>query len=121
MPAPVKQGSIDPNNVVRISFISYLKSGFPYENNWYHPLNKKEYQCDEIKVALLKLKGVNQAAYSFVYQVMATNHNKQTLADKFYVSRSTLDIAVQKAIDSIMLMLIHPELAAEALNQYHYR
>jgi hypothetical protein len=96
-------------NVVRKSFIDYLRKEFPYKKDWKHPINGT-YSHDEIRRVISEYKLMNSGQYRYLWWLWTCQGSRSFIAEIMNVSSPTVRRAWDKSINVIMLMLYFPEL-----------
>lgn len=105
-----KQQPDNAPDIVRTSFLRYLKQDFPYERAWTHPITQQKFECALIKEKLKHLKEGNRTAYKALWALWTTSETRAFLAERLNFSGSTIRRLWDRGIDKVLLMLIHPEL-----------
>lgn len=111
----VKAPSIERNapnspHVVRSHFQNYLKTQFPYEQPWVHPVSKVSYPHSSIKATITTYKYISPENYRALWALWTSSTNREALAGLFSYSPSTIKRRWDEGSDMILLMLIWPEL-----------
>lgn len=100
-------------NEVRKSFLEYLKTEFPLEYPWVHPITKRVWTHTEIKEALLRVKELNNESYKVLWGLWTTGQTTEFLSQRFHLSTSVIKHKWEKAINLTLLLLIYPDLNIE--------
>lgn len=97
-------------DLVRSSFLQYLKTEFPYSMDWSHPVTKTTYSCESIKQKLEALKVCNPQTYKALWALWTTRATRAFLAERLNYSGSTIRRLWDRGIDTVLLMLLYPDL-----------
>lgn len=103
---------------VRSSFLHYLKTQFPYGTCWQHPVTSKTFDAVLIKEKLEALKSCNPQTYKALWALWTTRATRSFLAERLNYSGSTIRRLWDRGIDTVLLMLIYPELDAGVFQLY---
>lgn len=107
--APVSRPKNTPDKV-RSSFLNYLQVEFVYGDSWEHPITKEVYDKEQIQKALSIYKNYAPSLYNALRFLWVSQYNRATIARHFNVSSSSIRRTWNKAIDSIILIILYPEL-----------
>jgi len=105
-------------NKIRTSFISYLMTEFPHQQSWTHPTTLQEFSHSSILSILSRYKQTNPERYKALYVLFTTQKTRAFVAERLFISSSTVRRHWDKAIDTVMVMLLYPELEADTLSLY---
>lgn len=106
-------------NVIRKSFLDYLKKEFCHGEDWKHPISNQYYSFDLIKETLKEYKKGYPENYSLLWALWTTQKTRVILAEQYKLSPSSVQRRWYDAIDCILLMLQFPELEPDIpLNLY---
>jgi hypothetical protein len=96
------------------SLEKYLKTNFNLGESWEHPVTHKEYSSVVFKDALKTLKDNDEILFGNIWMLINSSGNqKQFIARKLYVSASTLQRRWDKALNLLLLYILHPDLKPE--------
>ncbi len=96
-------------DIVRTSFINYLRSSFPYGKHWEHP-SGVVFTHALIKEKLEKYKMLNRGNYKALWCLWTTQQTRAFIAENFNFSGSSIKRRWNRAIDTLLVMLLFPEL-----------
>lgn len=113
-----EQEQISRRHLVRKSFLNYLKNEFPYECDWVHPTSHKLWKCSQIKEALSRIKRLNPENYKVLWALWMTRETTEFLAQRFCYSTTVIKKKWERAISTVMVLLIYPELDDEQIALY---
>jgi hypothetical protein len=108
-----QENSGNSPHVIRSSFTNYLKTEFSYGLDWEHPVTLIIYKHMLIKNTLVSYKYISPGNYKALYALITSSTNRETLANLFCYSPSTIRRKWDESISRILLMLIWPELTVE--------
>ena len=108
-----QENSGNSPHVIRSSFTNYLKTEFSYGLDWEHPVTLLVYKHTAIKNTLVNYKYISPGHYKALYALITASTNRETLANLFCYSASTIRRKWDESINIILLMLIWPELTVE--------
>lgn len=111
----------DPSNsphVIRSSFMNYLKNDFMYKRDWQHPVSKEIYTHENIRLVLHKYMYISPQIYKALHALWIGSSSRETLANLFSYSPSTIRRKWDTGINMIILMLGWPELVVNDLQIY---
>jgi len=111
----IKRQPKSTNLEVQKSLLDYLKSDFPHDEDWVHPLTREVYTIDLIKDQLLLLKNHSPHYYMLIWGVWVTGKQQENIAKAYGVAQSTITKQLSKAMDTLLLLLRHPDLPPEML------
>ncbi|MGG6281744.1 hypothetical protein ACQ4M3_09260 [Leptolyngbya sp. AN03gr2] len=107
---------------VRQSFIIYLREAFPYKEHWEHPTNGVTYPHAVIKSALEEYREINRGYYRALWALWVSQQSREFISNHFNFSGSSVKRRWNKSIDTLILMLLFPDLKpVDAINLYHDR
>ena len=106
---PIGQNS---PNLVRRSFLNYLRSSFAYSQNWEHPTGKV-FKHSLIKRVLKDYMEMDHTGYKALWYLWTTQGTRSFIAEQLNHSSPTIKRRWDNSINVIMLMLLFPELKPE--------
>lgn len=113
-----KQTALPPKanspSLIRASFLTYLRSQFPYENDWVHPTSNITYEHGLIKRRLAEYKQIDPTGYRALWYLWSTQGTRNFIAEQLNCSGTTLKRLWDKVIDTFVMMLWYPDLIPEA-------
>lgn len=96
--------------LIKINFLRYLQRDFVWGKAWQHPYTKEHYSFELIKEKLLALKELNPRSYKALFLLWTCLDKRASRLRYFKLSPSVLELLWTRATDTLMLMLLHPEL-----------
>ena len=111
-------------DLIKISFLRYLQRDFIWGKPWQHPYTKQPYNFDLIKEKLLLLKDLNPKAYKTLFILWVSLDKRKSRLRYFGLSSHSINGLWDKAADTMMLMLLQPDLPpsiVETLTTTHGR
>lgn len=111
-PPPNELGKDRPNgeNMIRSSFLYYLRSGFPYGKDWEHPLTGSLFSQQLIKDKLEFYKEYYPENYNLLYALWTNQQSREKLATQYKYSASTIQRRWNDAINCVLALILFPEL-----------
>lgn len=109
----LKPTSQNSPSIVRSSFLLYLRTGFPYQQPWRHPCSNIEYGADLIQRRLSEFKKINPKGYRAFWYLWTCQGTRSTVATNLMISGTTLKRLWDKSTDTLILMLLFPDLTPE--------
>lgn len=107
--------AVNAPSIVRKSFLLYLKTGFPYQIDWVHPSTEESYSHSLIKKKLEAYKHLSPSGYKALYVLWTTQASRSFVADRLFRSGSTIRRIWDRSIDTILVLLLFPELDPEVI------
>lgn len=111
---------INSPHPVRSSFLNYLRSDFVYKLDWTHPETNEVFNHELIKEKLTCLKELNPRAFKLLWALWTTQKSISFFTERFLCSQTAIKRAWSKGIDTVLLMLIYPDLDPGIINIYNY-
>ncbi len=105
-----KERATNSPALVRSNFLTYLKTEFPYYRNWTHPTTKEVFDYRYIKETIEEYKEYSPGFYRALWALWTTQATRAFISENFNYSGSTIRRRWDKGIDTILLMLLFPEL-----------
>lgn len=105
-------------NKVRNSLLNYIKHEFPYQQDWTHPVTGEVYTSEVIRQNIERFKDGNPQGYKALWILFTTSATRTFIAYRMLISTSTLRRIWDDAIDTLLLMLIYPNLIPDRVNIY---
>lgn len=110
-----------PNSphLIRTSFLTYLQHLFPYNEPWTHPVTQVTYSHELIKRRLSEFKKITENDsrslndYRALWYLWSRQNSRSSIAESLFISSSTLRRSWDRSIDTILLMLLFPDLVPE--------
>lgn len=99
---------------MRDSLVEYLKYNYPSELDWTTPLGKV-YTYTQVQEATSKIRKLNDDYYDIFISRLITTRRRDIVANAFLYSEATIKRRCDAVIASILLLLIHPELASDSV------
>jgi hypothetical protein len=118
-----KEDKKAPNSpsVVRASFLTYLRVMFPYTKDWKHPTTGDIFTHALIERRLRQLKKTDPNGYRALWLLWTSQGTRSFIADQLHCSGPTIKRRWDRSIDTLLLMLIFPDLVPEAFSLFsHY-
>lgn len=105
-----------PNSpdVVRKSFLEYLRREFPYKKDWKHPSSGHVFKHEEIKSVLKDYMKMDSKSYRVLWYLWTTQGTRAFVAEMVNFSSPTVKRMWNRSINTLMLMLLFPELQPES-------
>jgi nucleoid DNA-binding protein len=100
-------------NIVRSSFLQYLRTHFVYGLPWKHPVTGTEFDKDQVVQRLKEYSSLDPSGYKVLWYIWTTQKSRVFIADALSLSTSTVKRRQNKAADTVLLMLLLPELKPE--------
>lgn len=110
--------AINSPNIIRSDFLDYLKRSFPHRLNWTHPITKEVFDYSYIKDTIEEYKYISPGFYKPLWALWTSQATRAFISEHFNYSGSTIRRRWDKSIDTILLMLIFPELKADDFKLY---
>jgi hypothetical protein len=100
-------------NTIRNSFIYYIKHSFPYKGHWVHPTTGQVFEHELIKKRLNDFKDMDRDRYRALWYLFTTQSTRAFIADQMNFSAPTIKRRWDSAVDTIIFMLLFPDLIPE--------
>lgn len=121
-PHRLRERAVNSPSIVRTSFLTYLKTQFPYEHDWVHPTTNVVFCHELIKEVLADYKMIDEAvdgsSYRALWYLWSTQGTRAYIAQCLNYSSPTIKRRWDKSIDTILLMLLYPCLVPQAYSLY---
>jgi hypothetical protein len=105
----VREAKNSPN-IIRRSFLNYLRTEFPYGESWIHPVNNNKIEHALIKRVLTDYMKMDCLGYKALWYLWTTQGTRSFIAEQLNFSAPTVKRKWDKSINTIMHMLLFPEL-----------
>lgn len=115
---PIERNAQNSPHVVRSHFQNYLKTEFMYSMDWLHPVSKEVYCHKDIKDVIAQYKYISPTNYKALWALWTSSTSRESLANLFSFSASTIKRRWDEGVDVILFMLIWPELNIQGLKIY---
>lgn len=111
-PSPKDLGKDRRNgeNIIRSSFLHYLRHDFPFGKDWEHPLSNHRFSQQLIKEKLEFYKHHYPENYDLLYALWTTQKNREELSRRHKFSASTVQRRWNNAISCLLTLIMFPEL-----------
>lgn len=106
-------------NLVRRSFLTYLKEYFPHGEDWKHPISNHYYSFDLIKEKLKVYRREFPENYSLLWALWTSQKSRIILSEQYKLSPSTVQRRWSEAVDCILTFLQFPELEPQVPLDLH--
>ncbi len=100
-------------NLVRSHFLTYLKTDFVYKVAWKHPVTGSEFSFEDIHARLKEFAQLDPVGHKVLWYLWTTQKSRVFISDKLNLSASTVKRRLDKAVNTVLLMLLLPELKPE--------
>ena len=101
---------INSPDLIKSSFILYLKDGFPLHYAWEHPTTKEIYEYRYIREKLNVYKKLAPDYYRALWCLIISRGKREAIARDFGYSSSTLKRIWDRAVTTMMFLMLYPEL-----------
>ena len=92
------------------SLTRYLKTGFPWKEDWECDSTKETFTYEEVRSALFKLKEEYPDLYKLLGYRWLSNRSRNDIADKQHIDASTLKRSWDRIMNVLKIYLSHPSL-----------
>ena len=100
-------------NIVRRSFLNYLRTEFPYKENWTHPVGHVIKHALILKT-LKDYMQMDHVGYKALWYLWTCQGTRSFIAVQLNHSSTTIKRRWDQSVDRVMLMLLFPELQPES-------
>ena len=100
---------------IRENFLTYLRSGFPYQMHWQHPLTGKVYSYEEIERGVQSFRRFYPEQYRVLWAIWMSPDRWRVVCEAYGIPHNRQQRYLECAVDHIMLLLCHPDLLANEL------
>lgn len=97
-------------NIIRRSFINYLKEDLPYGKDWKHPLSENLVSQQLIKEKLEFYRQDNPEGYYLLWSLWTSQNTREGVAIKHNYSSSSVQRRWNEAINTLLTLILFPEL-----------
>jgi len=115
---PVIERAVNSPDLVRNSFLSYIKRGLQYQEVWVHPTTNVEFTSEQVKAALKSLKELNPLVYNALYILWTTRETRAFVGSRLMRSSSTVKRLWDEGIDIALVLLLLPDLTPNITKLY---
>jgi len=102
-------------HLISSSLFNYLKTDFVNGEPWIHPTKGTVYSSKLIEEKLLIVRKARPECYKVLYAMWTTNTGKLLMAEKFFISQSTIKRRADTAINTLLLLIMYPNLEPETV------
>lgn len=108
-------------NPIHSSLMRYFRNGFVNGEPWQHPVTGEYFDQDLIYKTLNYYKQKNYQNYRALWYLWITNSTTTAIAESLCISTSTLRRRWDAALNTLLLLLLYPELTCEEMSLYDCR
>lgn len=111
-PTPEELGRIKENgeNIVRKSFLTYLREQLPYGKDWQHPITKELFSHQLVRERLEFFRKNYPENFSILWGLWTNQKSRRTLSKHHCFSANTVQRRWDASIDNILTLLLFPDL-----------
>jgi len=95
---------------IRENFLTYLRSGFPYQLHWQHPLTGEVYEYKLIEAGVKSFRTHYPEQYKVLWAIWMSPDRWRSVCEAQGIRSAKQKRYLEYAVDHILLLLVHPEL-----------
>jgi spore coat polysaccharide biosynthesis protein SpsF (cytidylyltransferase family) len=113
-----KNKELDKNReIVRENFLTYLRTGFPYKMHWQHPLTGEVHNYKAIEQGVISFRRAYPEQYKVLWAIWMSPERWRVICEAYGVPPTRHKHYLECAVDHILLLLYHPDLAPEGVHE----